>query len=55
MASITISNLRPAGADLFQDSESFLNELTDEELKATHGGITPYILIATLIFLAGDT
>ena len=29
MASIKISELRPAGSELFQDAESFLNELTD--------------------------
>ncbi|MBC1236968.1 hypothetical protein VF14_33345 [Nostoc linckia z18] len=37
MATIKIHDLSPAGSDLFQDSESFLNELTDEEL-GVHGG-----------------
>jgi hypothetical protein len=29
MASIRISELRPAGSELFQDSESFLTELSE--------------------------
>lgn len=40
MASITISNLRPAGSDLFSDSESFMSSLSEEDL-AIQGGITP--------------
>ncbi|MBE9181624.1 bacteriocin [Oculatella sp. LEGE 06141] len=38
MASINVSNLHPAGSELFCDSESFLNELTDEELTEIEGG-----------------
>jgi hypothetical protein len=38
MASITISDLRPAGTDLFQDSESFLHELTEKEVGDVLGG-----------------
>ena len=50
MANIIISDLRPAGAELFGDSESFINELTDEDLNMTHGGITPVLIIGlTLI------
>ncbi|MDB9420670.1 hypothetical protein PN467_09065 [Microcystis aeruginosa CS-563/04] len=30
MANITISELRPAGADLFSDSEIYLTDLNDE-------------------------
>lgn len=37
MASIKISELRPAGFELFQDSESFLNELGDRELAVSGG------------------
>jgi hypothetical protein len=39
MASIEISNLHPIGSELFQDSESFLNELTDQEMWSVEGGI----------------
>ena len=38
MASISISELRPSGADMFQDSESFLNDLTDVESVQVFGG-----------------
>ncbi|MDZ8109386.1 MAG: hypothetical protein RM338_27675 [Nostoc sp. DedQUE12a] len=37
MATIKIDDLSPAGSELFQDSESFLNELTDEELGVNGG------------------
>lgn len=46
MANIAISELRPAGTELFLDSEGFISELTDEELNLTKGGITP-------VFIAG--
>ena len=38
MATIKISELRPAGSELLQDSESFLNELSDHELENVVGG-----------------
>ena len=44
MANIAISNLRPAGADLFQDSESFLHELTEQEVADILGGVKISIL-----------
>jgi hypothetical protein len=37
MASIKISELRPAGSELFQDSESYLNELNEKEMIVTGG------------------
>lgn len=40
MANIAISDLRPIGANLFQDSESFLNDLTEEEGADVLGGFT---------------
>ncbi|MDJ0567646.1 MAG: hypothetical protein QNJ53_01240 [Pleurocapsa sp. MO_192.B19] len=48
MAEIKLSELRPAGSELLQDSESFLNELSDRELENVVGGngegnITIYI------------
>ncbi|KYC38059.1 hypothetical protein WA1_37530 [Scytonema hofmannii PCC 7110] len=39
MASIEINNLRPVGYDLFHDSESFINELSDREMWGLEGGI----------------
>jgi hypothetical protein len=38
MTTIKISDLHPTGSDLFHDSESYLNELTDDQLDLTHGG-----------------
>ncbi len=38
MANIKIADLQPAGCELFQDSESFLNELTDGEVSQIKGG-----------------
>ncbi len=40
MASIKISELRPVGSELFVDSESFLNELNEQEISATVGAGT---------------
>lgn len=43
MASIKISELRPAGSELFQDSESFLTELSESrEVAQVLGGWTYY-------------
>ena len=39
MGNINISDLRPAGADLFLDSESYLNDLTEGEMTNTLGGL----------------
>jgi len=53
MATIKISDLHSAGSELFMDSESYLNELTNEELNMAHGGSTPacvsFIVILTSI------
>jgi hypothetical protein len=49
MATISISNLRATGADLFADSESYLSELTDAELNETKGGS---IIAAAAVYAA---
>lgn len=38
MASIKVAELRPAGSELFQDSESFMNELNEMDTLSVHGG-----------------
>ncbi|WGV24308.1 hypothetical protein [Halotia branconii] len=40
MANITLSELHAAGSELFQDSESFLNEMNDVDFVfgGTYGG-----------------
>ncbi|KYC35629.1 hypothetical protein WA1_07375 [Scytonema hofmannii PCC 7110] len=50
MASIKITELNPIGAELFQDSESFLDELTDREMWGVEGGVLSLLglLSATL-------
>ena len=40
MAEIKLSELRPVGSELLQDSESFLNELDDRELENVVGGVS---------------
>ncbi len=39
MANIEINDLKPAGAELFSDSEGFMNELSDSELANINGGL----------------
>ena len=48
MANIVISDLRPAGADLFTDSESFLYDLTDDE-QMIQGGRGAVVILWTAI------
>ncbi|AFZ00986.1 hypothetical protein [Calothrix sp. PCC 6303] len=38
MSNIKIAELVPVGSDLFTDSESFLNELTSDQIMDTNGG-----------------
>lgn len=38
MANIKISDLRPAGSDLFSDPESYINELSEGEFAEVIGG-----------------
>jgi len=38
MANIKIDNLPPVGSELFHDSESYLNELSEIDTLAVHGG-----------------
>jgi hypothetical protein len=51
MANITISDLRPAGSDLFSDSESYLTDLTESEMLGTLvGGYQRAIIIGRTNF-----
>ena len=49
MASIKINNLQPAGSNLFNDSESYLSELTETELNTNNGGLIPTVVIVTVV------
>jgi hypothetical protein len=48
MAIIKINNLNTAGFDLFNDSESYLNDLTDDEMSLTQGGSSPVCYFAMM-------
>ncbi|MEH1853588.1 MAG: class IIb bacteriocin, lactobin A/cerein 7B family [Nostoc sp.] len=52
MATIKINNLNAAGSDLLNDSESYLNALTDEEINMTNGGFTPILIVYGCAVLA---
>lgn len=43
MSCITISELLPAGAQLFHDSESFLDELSAQDLNEITGGLSLWL------------
>ncbi len=45
MSKIKLSELRPAGSELLQDSESFLAELSDQELENVVGGDSIFIIV----------
>lgn len=49
MASIKISDLHPAGSDFFNDSESFMSELTDSEIVNTQGGMITTTITTVII------
>ncbi|ARV58932.1 hypothetical protein BZZ01_10060 [Nostocales cyanobacterium HT-58-2] len=38
MAHIKVLELRPAGSELFIDSETYLNDLSDVDTTSVHGG-----------------
>ncbi|NEQ83929.1 MAG: hypothetical protein F6K26_28225 [Moorea sp. SIO2I5] len=38
MANIKVNDIKPAGSELFGDSESFMQELSNDELNNLHGG-----------------
>lgn len=48
MATIEISDLRPAGSELFSDSEGYMNELGESEFGGINGGSTPMCVFATI-------
>ncbi|MEH2166527.1 MAG: hypothetical protein V7K41_07605 [Nostoc sp.] len=53
MANISISDLRPTGYDLFFDYESYMKDLSDEELNI-QGGITPALYVAAEYAIASS-
>ncbi|TVP63779.1 MAG: hypothetical protein EA343_06855 [Nodularia sp. (in: Bacteria)] len=43
MSTINIQDIKVAGSDLFFDEETYLNELSHDEIGAAKGGITPTV------------
>jgi hypothetical protein len=53
MANIKIHDIRPTGADLFNSSESYLQDLSDVELLETNGGSSPFCITLAVGFTIG--
>ncbi|MDV2998352.1 MAG: hypothetical protein N4J56_008057 [Chroococcidiopsis sp. SAG 2025] len=53
MPTIKIDNLNPTGSELFSDSESYMNELGDNELDVVSGGIIGIIKSTAKLSKAG--
>ncbi|HLO83399.1 MAG TPA: class IIb bacteriocin, lactobin A/cerein 7B family [Nostocaceae cyanobacterium] len=47
MAAITIEQLQSTGLDLFTDSESFLYDLSSDDLGNVNGGATPTVTLSS--------
>ncbi|HLO83394.1 MAG TPA: hypothetical protein VK203_00090 [Nostocaceae cyanobacterium] len=48
MATINIQNLSLTGRDLFADSESYLDQLSETDALSVHGGLDPLIYKVSL-------
>ena len=46
MVNIKISDLHPAGSDLFSAPESYMNEISESEFDSISGGLTPALLLS---------
>ncbi|WP_019501951.1 hypothetical protein [Pseudanabaena sp. PCC 6802] len=55
MANISISNLSPAGSDLFLDCESYLTDIADRDLDRVNGGLNTTCATLILTILAFTT
>ncbi|MEH2081622.1 MAG: hypothetical protein V7K89_16950 [Nostoc sp.] len=56
MSTIKIDNLSVTGSELFSDSESYLDhltELSESDALSIQGGMTPVIIITLTPFLLG--
>ena len=50
MANIVISDLRPAGSELFMDSESYLTDLTEDDCNRFIGGIRVTLVTGAIFY-----
>ncbi|AOX00284.1 hypothetical protein BJP34_13195 [Moorena producens PAL-8-15-08-1] len=48
MAKITISELHPAGFELFCDTENFMIDLSEDELNGVNGGILGVVAFSSI-------
>ena len=48
MSIVQILELRPAGTELFQDCESFLNELSVQEMEVMGGGFVIPVITSVI-------
>ena len=58
MPTITISDLRPVGSELFADDESYMRDLADNEFGSIQGGFSFGAVTATIaqaISVAGSS
>jgi hypothetical protein len=53
VSSVVISELKTTGLNLFEDKESYLDEVNETELTQTIGGATPVSVVATVQFAGG--
>lgn len=54
MSNIKIADLQTAGAEFFSDSETFLNNLTNDALMSVNGGFAPTVSVTSAsVGLAG--
>lgn len=51
MASIVISELHPAGFELFSDSEGYMRDLVDSEFGYLYGGLPSLLIYAGVLAL----
>jgi hypothetical protein len=49
ISDICISDLSPAGLDLFSGSENYINELSDDDMTNVNGGIS---VVTTILITA---
>ncbi len=49
MSTIKLDELKPAGSDLFTDSESYMTDLTEEEMQVQGGAISTPVCAVVLI------
>lgn len=52
MAHIQILDLAPMGSELFSGSESYMDEVTSNNLVQVHGGGTPFLVVSAVTLAA---